>query len=122
MFKTPEGASVLQSKLVDRYVFSIPRRFGIVAEAILVHPKLVLLHSRFDSGEYDFSHEDCHVRQMKREGWIRHVVKYYTHYGLNYLRYRNWAKAYKAIPYEQECYGEDEDSMVRPDYEGDIFR
>lgn len=53
---------------------------------------------------YLLRHEFVHVSQVERLGWLRFYLSYLFYFLVNYIKYRNWDKAYRAIPYESEAY------------------
>ena len=48
-------------------------------------------------------HEEKHVEQQKEEGSIMFKVKYFYEFLVNYIRNRNYWKAYRNISYEVEA-------------------
>ncbi|RZA27179.1 MAG: hypothetical protein EOP10_01105 [Proteobacteria bacterium] len=56
-------------------------------------------------------HEWIHQEQMDRVGVVRFYLIYLKDYLYNLCRYRNHDKAYFAIPFEQEAYARENDSM-----------
>ena len=51
-----------------------------------------------------FSHEECHTKQMKRDGYIYFYVKYLYEYIRGLIAYKDSRKAYYDISYEKEAY------------------
>ena len=48
-------------------------------------------------------HEEKHVVQQREEGIIMFKIKYIYEFAVNYVRYRNFWKAYRNISYEVEA-------------------
>ena len=48
-------------------------------------------------------HEEKHVQQQQQEGSIIFKIKYVYEFTSNYIRYRNFWKAYRNISYEVEA-------------------
>ena len=48
-------------------------------------------------------HEEKHVEQQKEEGSIMLKIKYMYEFAVNFVKYRNYWKAYRSISYEVEA-------------------
>jgi len=88
---------IVQSKWADP-IFKVPRWFGIKADAMLIHPKLLVFGTWVDLeskyGKCLLVHERTHIKQMERYGW----PKQYFMYLWQYCRY-----GYKNMPFEVEA-------------------
>ncbi len=52
---------------------------------------------------YQIRHEYVHVDQIARHGIFQFYTIYLFHFCMNMLKYRNWDKAYREIPFEKEA-------------------
>ncbi len=62
--------------------------------------------------EVTLRHEEIHTRQMKDLLYIPFYVLYFLEWLFLLLRYFNFHKAYRAISFEREAYG----NQFNPDY------
>ena len=81
--------------------FFVPKR----ANGITLWPFVVLKKKELRQNQVLLNHERIHIRQQIE----LLVIPFYLWYGLEflmrYLRLKNWNKAYRAISFEQEAYG-----------------
>ena len=99
---------VHQSRFGD-WILKLPRIIGIKARGMAIAPCLpIIIRTDVDLNSMDgkclLAHERCHIRQMQREGFLRHKFWYYLDILSGIILYHGDIKrAYKECKYEVEA-------------------
>ncbi len=90
-------------KLRVRYSHFVPKILGV--RAIVLYPFVLFVEPREQVPVSVVQHEMIHVRQVRRDGWIKFYFSYLREYFLALIRTRGrHLEAYRAISYEVEAY------------------
>jgi hypothetical protein len=84
-------------------------------EAFVFYPFIVFKEDKDKVPKTTVRHELIHIRQLKRDGLIKSTVLYTYYYVKNYLRYKDFDKAYREIPYEKEAYKKERYITLTPE-------
>lgn len=85
-----------------RYRHWIPRLAGV--QAIVLYPYVLFSATKEKVSPLLLKHEMVHVRQVRREGWIRFYAAYLREYFALRLRGKSRDEAYRKISFEREAY------------------
>ena len=80
----------------------------ITIHAITLGP-LVLSAGEMSDGTK--RHETIHWQQYIELGIVGFIILYFAYWFIGLVKYRNGAKAYMSIPFEQEAYGNHDDEV-----------
>lgn len=84
--------------IVSKYL--IPKGYS----GLTFFPFIFLKEKRYLNNVVTINHEKIHIRQQVELLVIPFYILYFGNLGYNYLKYRNFQKAYRNIVFEREAY------------------
>ena len=89
-------------KIKIRYNHWLPRLLKI--RGITLYPYICIKYSESISFKKRIIHHEwIHIIQVRRDGFFRFYFKWLIELLINFLKYKNYNKAYKNISYEAEA-------------------
>jgi hypothetical protein len=84
--------------IVSKYL--IPKGYA----GLTIFPFIILKSNYYLNNEATINHEKIHIRQQIELLILPFYVIYFSNLFFNYLKYRNFQKAYRNIIFEREAY------------------